>query len=188
MDASYWSKRYRNKETRWDLGEVSAPLVEIFKEIEKDSAILIPGCGNAYEAEFLFNSGYKNVCVIDVAKEPLEAFKKRNPSFPNHQIILGDFFDHSGAYDFIIEQTFFCAIDPSLRSNYVQKMYQLLKKDGKLMGVLFDREFEQGPPFGGGKEEYKNLFSAVFSKVEIQDSLQSIQPRAGAEVTIRCVK
>ena len=56
------------------------------------------------------------------------------------------------------------------------------------MGVLFDREFEQGPPFGGGKEEYKNLFSAVFSKVEIQDSLQSIQPRSGAEVTIRCVK
>ena len=34
MDASYWSQRYQNQRTGWDLGEVSPPLVEIFKEIE----------------------------------------------------------------------------------------------------------------------------------------------------------
>jgi len=188
MDASYWSHRYQNQRTGWDLGEVSPPLVEIFKEIEKDSEILIPGCGNAYEAEFLFNSGYKNVYIIDVAKEPLEAFKKRNLSFPDHQIIQGDFFEHMGTYDFIVEQTFFCAIEPSLRTKYVKKMHQLLKQEGKLLGVLFDREFDGGPPYGGRKEDYKTLFSAVFRKVEIQDSLKSIQPRLGAEVTIRCFK
>ncbi len=188
MNASYWSQRYQNQRTEWDLGEVSPPLVEIFKEIEKDSKILIPGCGNAYEAEFLFNSGYKNVFIIDVAKEPLEAFKKRNLSFPDHQIIQGDFFEHMGTYDFIVEQTFFCAIEPSLRTKYVKKMHQLLKQEGKLLGVLFNREFDGGPPYGGRKEDYKTLFSAVFRKVKIQDSLKSIQPRLGAEVIIRCFK
>ena len=188
MDASYWSQRYQNQRTGWDLGEVSPPLVEIFKEIEKDSEILIPGCGNAYEAEYLFNSGYKNVYIIDVAKEPLEAFKKRNLSFPDHQIIQGDFFEHMGTYDFIVEQTFFCAIEPSLRTKYVKKMHQLLKQEGKLLGVLFNREFDGGPPYGGRKEDYKTLFSAVFRKVKIQDSLKSIQPRLGAEVIIRCFK
>ena len=188
MNASYWSDRYQSKKTEWDLGEVSSPLVEIFKGIKKNAKILIPGCGNAYEAEFLFNIGYKNVHLIDVAKEPLEAFKKRNESFPHDQIILGDFFDHSGLYDFIIEQTFFCAIQPALRTKYVRKTHQLLKPRGELLGVLFDRDFEGGPPFGGRKEDYKTLFSKVFEEVEIQKSLHSIQPRLGAEVTIRCVK
>lgn len=188
MNASYWSERYQSKKTEWDLGEVSSPLVEIFKRIKKNAKILIPGCGNAYEAEFLFNIGYKNVHLIDVAKEPLEAFKKRNESFPHDQIILGDFFDHSGLYDFIIEQTFFCAIQPALRTKYVRKTHQLLKPQGELLGVLFDRDFEGGPPFGGRKEDYKTLFSKVFEEVEIQKSLHSIQPRLGAEVTIRCVK
>ena len=67
MDANYWSSRYQNKRTGWDLGEVSAPLVEIFKNIDINAKILIPGCGNAYEAESLYNSGYKNVYIIDIA-------------------------------------------------------------------------------------------------------------------------
>ena len=57
-----------------------------------------------------------------------------------------------------------------------------------LLGVLFDRPFEGGPPFGGSKEEYNVLFGEVFQQVEIQDCLHSIQPRLGAEVTIKCVK
>ena len=188
MNANYWSDRYQRKKTAWDLGEVSSPLVEIFKDIEKNAKILIPGCGNAYEAEYLFNLGYKNVHIIDLAIEPLETFKKRNESFPLKQIILGDFFEHSGQYDFIIEQTFFCAIQPALRTNYVLKTHELLKPKGELLGVLFDRDFEGGPPFGGRKEDYKTLFSEVFEEVKIQNSLHSIQPRLGAEVTIRCVK
>lgn len=188
MNANYWSDRYQRKKTAWDLGEVSSPLVEIFKDIEKNAKILIPGCGNAYEAEYLFNLGYKNVHIIDFAIEPLETFKKRNESFPHKQIILGDFFEHSGQYDFIIEQTFFCAIQPALRTNYVLKTHELLKPKGELLGVLFDRDFEGGPPFGGRKEDYKTLFSEVFEEVKIQNSLHSIQPRLGAEVTIRCVK
>ncbi len=188
MDANYWSSRYQNQKTGWDLGEASKPLVEIFQHIEKNAKILIPGCGNAYEAEYLYNSGYKNVYIIDLAKEPVEEFKKRNKSFPAHQIILGDFFAHVGAYDFIIEQTFFCAIEPVLRKKYVVKSHELLKPKGMLLGVLFDRPFEGGPPFGGSKEEYNVLFGEVFQQVEIQDCLHSIQPRLGAEVTIKCVK
>ena len=66
MNANYWSDRYQRKKTAWDLGEVSSPLVEIFKDIEKNTKILIPGCGNANEAEYLFNLGYKNEHIIDL--------------------------------------------------------------------------------------------------------------------------
>ena len=36
---------------------------------------------NAYEAEYLFNQGFKNVFVMDISALPLRNFKERNPNF-----------------------------------------------------------------------------------------------------------
>ena len=189
MDSKHWSSRYQNKQTGWDIGAASKPLIKLFNEFhDKNLNILIPGCGNAYEAEFLFHAGFTRVHIIDIAPEPLNAFKERNGNFPDSQIILGDFFSHKGEYDLIIEQTFFCAIDPNKRIEYVKKAYDLLHSGGKLIGVLFDREFEGGPPFGGNRIEYQNLFELKFSKVNITDSIHSIEPRQGSEVILRCMK
>jgi len=69
------------------------------------------------------------------------------------QVLLGDFFNHKGEYDLIIEQTFFCALPPTMRQKYVWKMHELLAKDGILAGLLFNRKFEVSPPFGGSQEE-----------------------------------
>jgi cyclopropane fatty-acyl-phospholipid synthase-like methyltransferase len=67
------------------------------------------------------------------------------------KIILGDFFDHQEKYDIIVEQTFFCALPPTMRQHYVSKMHSLLKSNGLLIGLLFNRSFEKSPPFGGNK-------------------------------------
>ena len=85
----------------------------------------------------------------------------------------------------IIEQTLFCAITPSMRQKYVQKVHDLLENKGKLVGILFDCSFENGPPFGGTKEEYQLLFSKEFKHVEITTCYNSIAPRAGKEVFIK---
>ena len=71
------------------------------------------------------------------AAELAERFKNRGV-----KVLHGDFFDHAGVYNLIIEQTFFCALDPSLRGSYVEKMHSLLADGGKIAGVLFDKEFE----------------------------------------------
>ena len=97
-------------------------------------------------------------------------------------IITGDFFEHKGQYDLILEQTFFCAIDPALRSCYVTKMHELLKPSGKLVGVLFNRSFDGGPPFGGSKEEYEQLFSKHLHIKKMELCYNSILPRQGAEI------
>ena len=44
----------------------------------------------------------------------------------------------------ILEQTFFCAITPSLRLNYVMKVYRLVTDGGSLVGLLFNRTFDFG--------------------------------------------
>lgn len=186
LKEKYWTDRYNMGQTQWDIGYVSTPVKEyVDKLIDKSIKILIPGCGNAYEAQYLFNLGFSNVFIIDISERPIRNFLKSNPSFPEAQAIVGDFFDHRGRYDLIIEQTFFCSIQVSDRDKYVGKMKDLLNIGGKLVGVLFNvRLNENHPPFGGNKMEYHRLFSSYFSSIKIERCYNSIKPRLDREVFI----
>lgn len=184
LNSDYWENRYSNLEIGWDTGKITTPLKEYIDQIEdKSIKILIPGCGNGYEFEYLMNKGFSNTFVLDYAKTPLENLKKRFSNYSKNQLIHSDFFEHQGQYDLIIEQTFFCALDPELRSKYVKKMHSLLSPKGKLIGLLFQFPLtESGPPFGGSKEEYINLFSAYFEIKTLEPAYNSIKPRQGNEL------
>jgi SAM-dependent methyltransferase len=189
LDAAYWEAQYKAKSTGWDLGQVSPPIQEYIDKItDKKKRILIPGCGNSYEAEYLLEHGFTNITVIDIAPTPVAVLKEKFKYNPNIQIVLGDFFEHQGNYDLIIEQTFFCALPPTMRQKYVWKMHQLLAEEGILAGLLFNRTFESGPPFGGSKEEYEKLFADAFDfkKMDLCDN--SIAPRANSELFIEFKK
>jgi SAM-dependent methyltransferase len=189
LDQAYWDAQYKAKATGWDLGTVSPPIKEFVDTIQdKNSAILIPGGGNSYEAEYLLQQGFTNITVIDIAPTLVEVLQQK---FVNHaavKIILGDFFEHQGQYDWIIEQTFFCALSPTMRPKYVWKMHQLLAPKGKIAGLLFNREFEEGPPFGGNKVEYINLFSGAFTIEKMEVCSNSVTPRANSELFIELEK
>ena len=163
LDQEYWDKQYTSEATGWDLGKVSPPIKEYIDTLkDKHISILIPGCGNTYEAEYLLEKGFTNVTVIDIAPTLVKRLQQKFKSNSNIKIVLGDFFEHQGQYDLIIEQTFFCALPPAMRVNYVSKMHQLLSDNGKLAGLLFNKTFESGPPFGGSKKEYEQLFIDYF--------------------------
>lgn len=189
LDAAYWEAQYKAKATGWDLGKISPPLKAYVDILEnKNISILIPGCGNSYEAEYLLEQGFTNITVIDIAPTPVADLKEKFKNNPNIKIILGDFFEHQGEYDLIIEQTFFCALPPAMRQKYVWKMHQLLAYEGKLVGLLFNRTFEISPPFGGSKEEYEILFKEAFDFLKIDACLNSIAPRASSELFIELKK
>ena len=181
---SFWVERYAKGETGWDIGSVSEPLKAYIDQItNKELAILVPGAGNAYEAEYLWQSGFRNLVVIDIAEAPLELFSKRVPDFPKQNLICTDFFEHRGKYDLIIEQTFFCAISPDDRLKYAQKCHELLKKKGKLVGLLFDFPLtEAGPPYGGDFASYKIIFADYFDFRSFAPCYNSIKPRLGREL------
>jgi SAM-dependent methyltransferase len=189
LDAAYWEAQYKAKTTGWDLGQVSPPIQEYIDKItDKKKRILIPGCGNSYETEYLLEHGFTNITVIDIAPTPVAVLKEKFKNNPNIQIVLGDFFEHQGKYDLIIEQTFFCALPPTIREKYVWKMHQLLAEEGILAGLLFNRTFESGPPFGGSKEEYEKLFTDAFDFVKMDLCDNSITPRANSELFIELKK
>ena len=183
LDAVYWETQYKAKATAWDLGKIAPPIQTYIDSIEnKNISILIPGCGNSYEAEYLLEHRFTNITVIDIAPTPVAVLKEKFKNNPNIQIVLGDFFEHHGKYDLVIEQTFFCALPPTMRQKYVWKMHQLLADEGKLAGLLFNRTFEVSPPFGGSKEEYEKLFAAAFDFFKMVLCPNSIAPRANSEL------
>jgi methyl halide transferase len=189
LSKEYWSERYQMNQTGWDLGEIAPPIKAYIDQLEgKSLSILIPGCGNGHEGSYLFENGFKNVHLLDFAIEPLRAFKLRSPFFPDEQLHQEDFFNHQGQYDLIIEQTLFCAIDPSLRLKYAVKLNSLLNEKGKVVGLLFNRDFQGGPPFGGNKEEYNTYFNPNFSSVKMEVCYNSIAPRKGTELFIQFKK
>jgi SAM-dependent methyltransferase len=178
----YWSERYTSHQTGWDIGVPSAPLKAYIEQLEdKNKAVLIPGCGNAYEAAQLLQAGFTNITLVDISAVLVAKLKEHFKNAPV-KVLHEDFFKHEGQYDLILEQTFFCALDPSQRKAYTEKMLSLLKAGGKLAGVLFNKQFQGGPPFGGSEEEYKKLFTPYFTIKKMEPCYNSILPRKDAEV------
>jgi len=200
-DANFWNEHYLHNTTTWDMGRVSPPLAAYFSQLlNKNCSILIPGCGNSYEAAWLLEHHFTSITLIDIsealthrlrqtfagATHPLPQTIPDAPTqtvpTPPLQIITGDFFRLTGQYDLIIEQTFFCALDPSLRESYIDHMHQLLRPGGKLAGLLFNRSFGDGPPFGGHEAEYRQLLEKKFRVKTLAPCHNSIAPRAGSEL------
>jgi len=189
LTENYWNKRYLDGLTGWDMGEVSPPIKAYVDQLEdKSISILIPGAGNSYEAEYLFKNGFTNVHLLDYAEAAMNGFSHRNPEFPKNNIHIEDFFKHEGKYDMIMEQTLFCAIDPELRQRYADTVAELLNSGGKLVGLLFNCQFEDGPPFGGDAREYFKYFSPYFDPIRMTECYNSIPARLGNELFINLTR
>jgi SAM-dependent methyltransferase len=189
LDQEYWDKQYISNATGWDLGKVSPPIKEYIDTLkDKNSSILIPGCGNSHEAEYLLSQGFTNITLIDIAPTLVENLQEKFKNYPNIKIVLGDFFEHKGKYDLVIEQTFFCALPPTMREKYVVEIHKILAAKGLLVGLLFNKTFESGPPFGGSKAEYEQLFKNHFDFKIMETCHNSIAPRANSELFIKLQK
>ena len=107
-DQTYWNTRWEKGETGWDIGYAAPAITEYMLQYpDKKAAILIPGCGNAYEAEWLAQQGFTNITVIDIAPKAVARLKEKFQHLLSVKIFCEDFFHHHGKYDLIIEQTFF---------------------------------------------------------------------------------
>ena len=189
-DKEFWNNNYITGDTGWDIGEISTPIKNYIDQLnDKNIKILIPGCGNAYEAGYLSDNGFKDITLLDISSVVTDELRKKFAENKNMKVICGNFFQHENKYDLIIEQTFFCALKPDMRESYSEKMKDLLNMNGKIIGVLFDREFEKdGPPYGGSIKEYEKLFSKFFEVKVLENCYNSVQPRRGKEVFINLIQ
>lgn len=190
LNAEYWNKRHLEGDTPWNIKIPSPPITAYIDQLEdKNLKILIPGAGHSHEAAYLIASGFENITVCDISEVAIQKMKSQLNIESRVNYLNINFFDLDENYDLILEQTFFCAIDPSMRKKYVDKMYSSLNSEGTLAGVLFGIEFPQsGPPFGGNVSEYKSLFSHKLHIQTMEICYNSIPQRSGNELFFICKK
>ena len=186
FNKTYWSEFYLKEKQPWDMHRVSPPLKAYFDQLKnKELKILIPGAGNAWEAEYLWKLGFKKTFVLDISPLPLQNLKSRVPDFPDQQLLNLDFFSLQDQFDLIVEQVFFCALPPNQRTAYARKMFELLKSGGKLVGVLYDFPLDPQvtePPFGGSLDEYLTYFRPLFHIKTFARCYNSHPRRQGREL------
>ena len=80
--------------------------------------------------------------------------------------VCGSFFDlptePAAKFDFVYDYTFMCALEPSVRGQWAQKMADLVAPGGLLLTLVFPVcEKEGGPPFKVSLEVYRELLEPV---------------------------
>lgn len=186
LTPSYWEQHYTDGHTPWNIGNISPPIRHYIDGLpDKNLRILIPGAGHAHEAAYLHRQGFSNVLVCDWAPSAFNNLLEQAPDFPQEHLIVSDFFALDIQVDLMIEQTFFCAIDPAQRPDYARQAARLLRSGGILAGLLFAEPFEhEGPPFGGTAQEYEAYFAPYFHILRMEIADASIKPRLGRELFV----
>ncbi|MEM8550022.1 MAG: methyltransferase domain-containing protein [Verrucomicrobiota bacterium] len=166
-----WEERWQNGDTPWDRGEAAPPLLEYLEREPVEGLVLVPGCGSGHEVRALAKQGAK-VAGMDLARTALEKASSYE-RIGSETYLMADFLKLPeklyGSFDWLVEHTCFCAIDPDRREDYVQAAKQALKPGGKLLAIFFISVPDPdhvGPPHMSSLRELDQLFRPHFLTVE----------------------
>jgi methyl halide transferase len=169
-----WQRRYQEKDTPWDKGAAAPALARYLKESAICGRVLVPGCGRGHEARALGGQPDCAVTGLDLAPGAVEEATRLAVEAGLEKavrFVVGDFFkmprDMEGTFDWIVEHTCFCAIEPGRRADYVRAAVSGLKTGGDFFGIFYlNPDTESGPPFAVTKKELSELFDPHFKLVE----------------------
>ena len=189
-NAQFWEEIYLADDTGWDLNGPT-PIFEHIAESLEPRRLCIIGCGRGYDAVMFAKKGF-DVTAVDFAPSAIRALKElAKQEMVDVNVVQRDIFllvpEFQGFFNYVIEQTCFCAIHPSRRKEYESLVKAILKPGGKLIGLWFplDKQLDEGgPPYGTTIDEVKSVFNIGW-KVE-KEGFQdlSTDPRKGREKLI----
>jgi methyl halide transferase len=187
LTATAWENRYQTENTPWDLGCPAPAFVHLLdsNQFPQLGSMAVLGCGKGHDA-LLFAAARFDVVGVDFAQSPIsQAQANAKAKNLNVQFLQRDIFDlvpeFLQDFDFVLEHTCFCAIDPSLRSKYVQLVKRLLRPQGTLIALFFTHNRPGGPPFGVNPSEVLATFTPDFEPLLFEPSPHSIAKRQGEE-------
>ena len=189
-----WEDQYRRGETPWDKGAPAPPLVDFLARASLHGDILVPGCGLGHDVRALASQpmppGETRVLGVDVSSAAIRAAEAVPPA-GEESYRVGDLFalpaEIVGAFDWVVEHTCFCAIDPARRSDYVRAVHAALRPGGRLLAIFYlnphdPGEDRTGPPFESNVAELDELFSPWFTRLEEYRPARSYPGREGREL------
>jgi SAM-dependent methyltransferase len=184
---SKWEADYLRKTDGWDLGGATPA----FKSLAdggrfKPGRMIVPGAGRGHDAREFARHGYQ-VTAIDFSPYVISEMKRlADPQAPI-EILQHDLFalprDLDGSFDYVLEYTCFCAIDPKRRPEYSDLVTRLLRPGGVYIDLAFPLDDRAGgPPFAVSDSELLNLYQERgFKLLSREVPVDSVSPRRGAE-------
>ncbi len=182
-----WEANYQRGTDGWDLGG-PAP---VFKRLAASrefppGRMLVLGAGRGHDAREFARRGFQ-VTAVDFS--PFAAGEMRRLAEPEApvQILQQDIFtlprELDDTFDYLLEYTCFCAIDPARRGEYADLVQRLLKLNGTYIDLAFPLDGRGGgPPFAVKENEILSLFQERgFKLVRREKPADSVSPRRNAE-------
>ncbi|MGE4131988.1 MAG: methyltransferase domain-containing protein, partial [Bdellovibrionales bacterium] len=186
--SGFWSQKYIENETRFDLGKESPVLPEVLPQLKlARSRVLVIGSGPGHDAAFLAKAGHR-VTAVDFSSEAIDRAKVRYQGIEDLSFHQGDAFDlpsdWTGQFDLVFEHTCYCAIRPERRNDLVKVWRRVLQPQGHLLGVFFVMEKLSGPPWGGSEWELRARLKSHFKFLYWTRWRHSPEGREGAELAV----
>lgn len=180
----FWEQRYRNGTTPWDAGCVPRALQDFVAERRATQAgaarVLLPGCGNAWEARHLCEMGWQ-VLALDFSPAAVAGAVPVMGRWRD-RLLLADFFTFAAEapFDLIYERAFLCALPRRLWPDYAARGAELLRPGGLLAGFFYFGSEPKGPPFMIEPPALDALLAPHFARIDdrpVHDSLPLFQGR-----------
>lgn len=151
----------------------SPALIDLIEsgEIVSSGRCLVPGCGRGYDVAAL-TSSTRFAVGMDLSEKAVESANEwlQSQNLPEgmFEMKCGNFFDidttlPENQFDFVYDYTFLCALDPSIRPDWANKMAALVKPGGELCTLIYPIQpaKEGGPPFKVSLELMSELLLPV---------------------------
>ncbi|KAJ4798803.1 Thiopurine S-methyltransferase [Rhynchospora pubera] len=187
-----WEKSWEEGITPWDLGMPTPVVVHLVQtQAIPKGRVLVPGCGTGHDVVALAGPE-RYVVGLDISGTAIKKAKELSASSPNREyfsFLAEDFFNWnpSEPFDLIFDYTFFCALEPVLRSAWAKKISEILKPEGELITLIYViTDQKEGPPFNNNVSDYEEvLFPLSFKQIYIEDNELAVKPRKGVEKLVR---
>jgi SAM-dependent methyltransferase len=185
--ARKWEADYARQTDGWDLGGPT-PVFEHLLSTRQlpPGRMIVLGAGRGHDARLFARHGFQ-VTAVDFASQAVqEMHRLADPAAPV-EILQQDIFTlpetlvHS--FDYVLEYTCFCAIDPARRAEYADLVTRLLKPNGLYIDLAFPLDGRKGgPPFAVTETEIFDLFAnRGFKLLSREKPAASVSPRRHTE-------
>ena len=182
-----WEADYQRGTDGWDLGGATP----VFKRLAASKRfvpgrMIVLGAGRGHDAREFARHGFE-VTAVDFSPYAVEQMNALTDPTAPIEILQHDIFtlphDLDRSFDYLLEYTCFCAIDPKRRSEYADLVKRLLKPGGIYIDLAFPLDQRKGgPPFAVTEAEIFNLFEGRGFKLLWREKPEdSIKPRRGVE-------
>lgn len=182
-----WDENYEQGTDGWDLGRPTPVFQRLISSRQLvPGRMIVLGAGRGHDAREFARHGFQ-VTAVDFSSQAVSEMHRLATAEAPVEILQHDMFtlpdtlDHS--FDYVLEYTCFCAIDPNRREEYADLAARLLKPNGIYIDLAFPLDGRKGgPPFAVSAFEILDLFQARgFKLISREKPADAIPARRNAE-------